>query len=38
VTLSWKSFTAAADQAGISREYGGIHFRLFVMKRGAVPC
>jgi hypothetical protein len=27
VTLSWKSFTAAADQAGISREYGGIHFK-----------
>jgi hypothetical protein len=26
VTLSWKSFTEAADQAGISREYGGIHF------------
>jgi hypothetical protein len=26
VTLFWKSFTAAADQAGISREYGGIHF------------
>jgi hypothetical protein len=26
VILSWKSFTAAADQAGISREYGGIHF------------
>jgi hypothetical protein len=26
LTLSWKSFTAAADQAGISREYGGIHF------------
>jgi hypothetical protein len=26
VTLSWKSFGAAADQAGISREYGGIHF------------
>ena len=26
VTLTWKSFTAAADQAGISREYGGIHF------------
>jgi hypothetical protein len=26
VTVSWKSFTAAADQAGISREYGGIHF------------
>jgi hypothetical protein len=26
VTLSWKAFSAAADQAGISREYGGIHF------------
>jgi hypothetical protein len=26
VTLTWKSFSAAADQAGISREYGGIHF------------
>ena len=26
VTLYWKSFPAAADQAGISREYGGIHF------------
>jgi hypothetical protein len=26
VTLSWKSFGEAADQAGISREYGGIHF------------
>ena len=26
ITLSWKSFAAAADQAGISREYGGIHF------------
>jgi hypothetical protein len=26
VTLSWKSFAEAADQAGISREYGGIHF------------
>jgi hypothetical protein len=26
VTLSWKSFYEAADQAGISREYGGIHF------------
>jgi hypothetical protein len=25
VTLSWKSFGEAADQAGISREYGGIH-------------
>ena len=26
VTLSWKTFTAAANQAGISRLYGGIHF------------
>jgi hypothetical protein len=26
VTLSWKSYAEAADQAGISREYGGIHF------------
>jgi hypothetical protein len=26
VTLSWKSFAEAADQAGVSREYGGIHF------------
>ena len=24
--LSWDTFTAAADQAGISRRYGGIHF------------
>jgi hypothetical protein len=27
VTLSWPTFSAAADQAGISRRYGGIHFR-----------
>jgi hypothetical protein len=26
VTLSWPTFTAASDQAGISRRYGGIHF------------
>lgn len=26
VTLSWPTFTAAADQAGMSRRYGGIHF------------
>ena len=26
VTLSWNTFTAAADEAGISRRYGGIHF------------
>jgi hypothetical protein len=27
VTLRWKTFTEAADQAGISRRYGGIHFK-----------
>jgi PAP2 superfamily len=26
VTLSWASFSDAADEAGISRRYGGIHF------------
>ncbi len=26
VALSWASFSEAADQAGISRRYGGIHF------------
>lgn len=26
VTLSWDSFSAAADEAGASRVYGGIHF------------
>jgi hypothetical protein len=26
LTLSWATFTEAADQAGISRRYGGIHF------------
>jgi hypothetical protein len=26
VTLSWPTFTAAADEAGWSRRYGGIHF------------
>jgi hypothetical protein len=26
VTLSWTTFSDAADQAGISRRYGGIHF------------
>lgn len=25
-TLSWPTFSAAADEAGISRRYGGIHF------------
>jgi hypothetical protein len=24
--LSWSTFSAAADEAGISRRYGGIHF------------
>ncbi|MBA3824391.1 MAG: phosphoesterase [Ktedonobacterales bacterium] len=27
VTLSWATFSEAADQAGTSRRYGGIHFR-----------
>jgi hypothetical protein len=27
VLLSWATFSAAADQAGISRRYGGIHFQ-----------
>ena len=26
VTLSWRTFTDAANEAGISRRYGGIHF------------
>jgi hypothetical protein len=26
ITLSWSTFSDAADQAGISRRYGGIHF------------
>ncbi|GAB3407547.1 vanadium-dependent haloperoxidase [Flindersiella endophytica] len=25
ITLSWPTFTAAADEAGLSRRYGGIH-------------
>ena len=27
VTLTWRTFSEAADQAGISRRYGGIHFQ-----------
>lgn len=27
VMLSWATFTEAADEAGLSRRYGGIHFR-----------
>jgi PAP2 superfamily len=26
VTLTWQTFTEAADEAGMSRRYGGIHF------------
>ena len=26
VTLAWETFSSAADQAGMSRRYGGIHF------------
>ena len=26
LTLGWGTFSAAADQAGLSRRYGGIHF------------
>jgi hypothetical protein len=28
VTLRWATFTDAANEAGISRRYGGIHFEL----------
>jgi hypothetical protein len=27
ITLSWRTFSDAANQAGISRRYGGIHFK-----------
>jgi len=27
ITLHWKTFTDAADEAGMSRRYGGIHFK-----------
>ena len=26
MTLEWETFTEAADEAGLSRIYGGIHF------------
>ncbi len=26
ISLRWSTFTDAADQAGLSRRYGGIHF------------
>lgn len=38
VTLAWKTFRDAADEAGISRRYGGIHFEdgdLVARKMGA---
>jgi hypothetical protein len=28
ITLSWATFTEAANEAGLSRRYGGIHFEL----------
>ncbi|MFN2589074.1 MAG: vanadium-dependent haloperoxidase [Actinomycetota bacterium] len=28
ITLTWRTFTDAADEAGMSRRYGGIHFEL----------
>jgi hypothetical protein len=28
IRLRWPTFTAAADQAGLSRRYGGIHFEI----------
>jgi hypothetical protein len=28
VTPSWRTFSAAGGEAGISRRYGGIHFEL----------
>jgi hypothetical protein len=28
VTLEWETFTGAANQAGLSRRYGGIHFEI----------
>lgn len=37
ITLAWKTFSDAADEAGISRRYGGIHFEdgdLFSRKAG----
>jgi hypothetical protein len=27
MTLQWDTFSSAADEAGLSRRYGGIHFR-----------
>ena len=38
VTLSWRTFAAAADQAGRSRRYGGIHFKDGDLVGRAVGC
>jgi hypothetical protein len=38
VTLSWPTFSAAADQAGRSRRYGGIHFKDGDLVGRAVGC
>jgi hypothetical protein len=38
VTLSWRTFDAAADQAGRSRRYGGIHFKDGDLVGRAVGC
>ena len=36
VTLAWKTFSEAADQAGLSRRLGGIHFRDGDMESGHI--
>jgi membrane-associated phospholipid phosphatase len=38
VTLFWPTFTAAADQAGRSRRYGGIHFKDGDLVGRAIGC
>jgi hypothetical protein len=38
VTLAWPTFHAAADQAGRSRRYGGIHFKDGDLVGRAVGC
>jgi hypothetical protein len=35
VTLSWATFSEAANQAGRSRRYGGIHFEQGDLDAGA---
>ncbi len=36
VTLSWQTFSDAADEAGMSRRYGGIHFKSGDLKARAM--